>query len=391
MGRSLSSQPHEGEQRPASPVPTIGVGMLGYGFMGIAHSSALRSIRHTTWPPPLIPDLVSIAGRTEAAVASAAEQFGFAEYVTDWRALVADPRIELFDNLGPNSIHVEPSIAAAEAGKHVVCEKPLGRTADESHEAWQRVDAAGVKHMCAFNYRFVPAVRLARDLIAAGELGEILHFRAVYLQDWLVDPSVANLWRLDKSIAGSGALGDLGAHVIDLARYLVDEIAYVSGKLRTFNPMRDGTQVDVDDAFAASVEFDDGALGTIEASRFCAGRKNGLRFEVNGTAGSIAFDLERLNELEHSEGTGGFRRILVTNPEHPYLEHWWPAGHVLGWEHTFVHELHHMLTAIRDDGDVAPYGATFEDGYRAAEVCDAIVRSSQASERVTLEYRGLPS
>jgi predicted dehydrogenase len=368
-------------------VPTIGVGMLGYGFMGKAHSSALRSIRHMTWPPPLIPELVSIAGRTETAVASAAEQFGFEEYVTDWRALVADPRIELFDNLGPNSIHVEPSIAAAEAGKHVVCEKPLGRTADESYKAWQRVDAAGVKHMCAFNYRFVPAIRLARDLIAAGELGEILHFRAVYLQDWLVDPSVANLWRLDKSIAGSGALGDLGAHVIDLARYLVDEIASVSGKLRTFNPVRDGAEVDVDDAFAATVEFDRGALGTIEASRFCAGRKNGLRLEVNGTAGSIAFNLERLNELEHSEGTGGFRTILVTNPEHPYLEHWWPPGHVLGWEHTFVHELHHMLTAIRDDGDVAPHGATFEDGYRAAEVCDAIVRSSQTSEQVALAYR----
>jgi predicted dehydrogenase len=368
-------------------VPTIGVGMLGYGFMGKAHSSALRSIRHMTWPPPLIPELVSIAGRTETAVASAAEQFGFEEYVTDWRALVADPRIELFDNLGPNSIHVEPSIAAAEAGKHVVCEKPLGRTADESYKAWQRVDAAGVKHMCAFNYRFVPAIRLARDLIAAGELGEILHFRAVYLQDWLVDPSVANLWRLDKSIAGSGALGDLGAHVIDLARYLVDEIASVSGKLRTFNPVRDGAEVDVDDAFAATVEFDRGALGTIEASRFCAGRKNGLRLEVNGTAGSIAFNVERLNELEHSEGTGGFRTILVTNPEHPYLEHWWPPGHVLGWEHTFVHELHHMLTAIRDDGDVAPHGATFEDGYRAAEVCDAIVRSSQTSEQVALAYR----
>jgi predicted dehydrogenase len=390
MGRSLSGQPSEGDQRRALQVPTIGVGMLGYGFMGRAHSSALRSIRHMTWPPPLIPELVSIAGRTEAAVASAAEQFGFAEYVTDWRALVADPRIELFDNLGPNSIHIEPSIAAAEAGKHVVCEKPLGRTADESYRAWQRVDAAGVKHMCAFNYRFVPAVRLARDLIAAGELGEILHFRAVYLQDWLVDPSVANLWRLDKSIAGSGALGDLGAHVIDLARYMVDEIASVSGTLRTFNPVRDGTEVDVDDAFTATVEFDRGALGTIEASRFCAGRKNGLRLEINGTEGSLAFNLERLNELERSEGTGGFRTILVTNPEHPYLEHWWPPGHVLGWEHTFVHELHHMLTAIRDDREVAPHGATFEDGYRAAEVCDAIVRSSEVGERVTLAYRGRP-
>jgi predicted dehydrogenase len=368
-------------------VATIGVGMLGYGFMGRAHSSALRSIRHMTWPPPLIPELVSIAGRTEAAVTQAAQEFGFAEHVADWRALVADPRVGLFDNTGPNNIHLEPCIAAAEAGKHVVCEKPLGRTADESFDAWRRVGAAGVKHMCAFNYRFVPAVRLARDLIAAGELGEILHFRGAYLQDWLVDPSVANLWRLDKSIAGSGALGDLGAHVIDLARYLVDEIATVSGALRTFNPVRDGVAVDVDDAFAATVEFECGALGTIEASRFCAGRKNGLRLEINGTLGSLAFNLERLNELELSEGTGGFRTILVTNPEHPYLEHWWPPGHTLGWEHTFVHELHHLLTAIRDDSDVAPYGATFEDGYRAAEVCDAIVRSSETTEQVALTYR----
>jgi predicted dehydrogenase len=362
--------------------------MLGYGFMGRAHSSALRTIRHMTWPPPLIPELVSIAGRSEPAVAGAAEEFGFAEHVTDWRALLADPRIGLFDNTGPNNVHTEPSVAAAEAGKHVVCEKPLGLTADESFDAWQRVDAAGVKHMCAFNYRFVPAVRLARDLIAAGELGEILHFRCAYLQDWLVDPSVANLWRLDKSIAGSGALGDLGAHVIDVARYLVDELATVSGTLRTFNPVRDGVQVDVDDAFAATVEFDCGALGTIEASRFCAGRKNGMRFEVNGTAGSIAFNMERLNELELSEGTRGFRTILVTNPEHPFLQYWWPPGHILGWEHTFVHELHHMLTAIREDGDVAPHGATFEDGYRAAEVCDAIVRSSETGEQVTLAYRG---
>jgi predicted dehydrogenase len=361
--------------------------MLGYGFMGRAHSSAFRTIRHMTWPPPLIPELVSIAGRSGQAVAGAAEEFGFAEHVTDWRALLDDPRIQLFDNTGPNNIHTEPSIAAAQAGKHVVCEKPLGLTADDSFDAWQRVDATGVKHMCAFNYRFVPAVRLARDLIAAGELGEILHFRCAYLQDWLVDPSVANLWRLDKSIAGSGALGDLGAHVIDVARYLVDEVATVSGTLRTFNPVRDGVQVDVDDAFAATVEFDCGALGTIEASRFCAGRKNGMRFEVNGTAGSIAFNMERLNELELSEGTRGFRTILVTNPDHPYLEHWWPPGHILGWEHTFVHELHHLLTAIREDGDVAPHGATFEDGYRAAEVCDAIVRSSETGEQVTLSYR----
>ncbi len=387
MGESLSGVGRDGRPAASADIPTIGVGMLGYGFMGRAHSSALRTIRHMTWPPPLIPELVSIAGRTEDAVAAAADEFGFAEHVTDWRELVADPRIGLFDNTGPNSVHAAPSIAAAEAGKHVVCEKPLGRTADESYEAWQRVGATGVKHMCAFNYRFVPAVRLARELIASGELGEILHFRGVYLQDWLVSSSVANLWRLDKTVAGSGALGDLGAHVIDLAHYLVGEIASVAGAVRTFTPVRDGTEVDVDDAFAATVEFSEGALGTIEASRCCAGRKNGLRFEINGTAGSLAFNLERLNELELSEGAAGFRTILVTDPGHPFLRHWWPAGHVLGWEHTFVHELHHLLTAIRDDDQVGPHGATFEDGYRAAEVCDAIVRSADGSGRVPVSYR----
>jgi predicted dehydrogenase len=387
MAESLSGGRGDGQPGGLSDTATIGVGMLGYGFMGRAHSSAFRAIRHMTWPPPLIPELVSIAGRTEAAVAGAAEEFGFAKHVTDWQAMVTDTRIGLFDNTGPNSVHVEPSIAAAKAGKHVVCEKPLGRTAEESYEAWQRVSATGVKHMCAFNYRFVPAVRLARDLIAAGELGEILHFRGVYLQDWLVDGSVGNLWRLDKSVAGSGALGDLGAHVIDLAHYLVGDVASVSGALRTFIPVRDGTKVDVDDAFAATVQFSRGAIGTIEASRLSAGRKNALRFEINGTTGSLAFNLERLNELELSAGTGGFRSILVTDPGHPYVGYWWPPGHVLGWEHTFVHELHHLLTAIRHGSEVGPHGATFEDGYRAAEVCDAIVRSAENHDQVAVRYR----
>src|ERR671934_1096252 len=200
----------------------IGVGMLGYAFMGKAHSNAFRKVEYMTWPPPLVPRLVAIAGRNEDAVAQAARRYGFAEHVTDWRGLVADERIGLFDNSGPNNLHAEPTIAAAEAGKHVICEKPLGRDADESYETWRRVHAAGVKHLCAFNYRFVPAVRLAREMISSGELGEIHHFRGSYLQDW--GTTTAQVWRFDKSAAGSGALGDLGTHVIDLARYLVGEI-----------------------------------------------------------------------------------------------------------------------------------------------------------------------
>ena len=378
---------------PADLPDTIGVGMLGYAFMGKAHAHAYRALSYMTWPPPLRPLLVAIGGRSEDAVAEAALRYGFERYTTDWREIVADPAVQLFDNSGPNALHAEPTIAAAEAGKHVVCEKPLARTADESFEMYRRVSATGVKHMCAFNYRFVPAVRLARELIEAGEIGEIYHFRSSYLQDWILDPVFAKVWRLDRSIAGSGALGDLGAHIIDLSRFLVGEVASVSGALRTFIEDRPGGRVDVDDAFEAVAEFENGAVGTLEASRFATGRKNSLRWEINGSKGSLAFDLERLNELQVSAGPdassteGGQRTILVSEADHPFWQYWWPPGHVIGWEHTFVHELHHFLAAIATDGDVAPYGATFEDGYRTAEICDAIVRSHETKAREELSYR----
>jgi len=361
-------------------VQPIGVGMLGYAFMGKAHSNAYRTLAYMTWPPPLMPELVAIAGRNEELVAEAARRYGFAGHVTDWQALVADERVHLFDNSGPNNLHAEPTIAAAEAGKHVICEKPLGRDAAESHETWQRVAAAGVKHMCAFNYRFVPAVRLARQIIESGELGELQHFRGAYLQEW--GTTEGEIWRFDKAAAGSGAVGDLAAHVVDLARYLVGEIAEVSALTATFQPGRD-----VDDAVESAVRFESGAVGTIEASRFCQGRKNHFTWEINGSKGSLAFDLERLNELQHCEGNAGFRTVLVSEADHPFWEHWWPQGHMIGWEHTFVHEIHHLLTAIRDDSDVAPHGATLEDGYRAAEVCDAMLRSSAAGTREAVTYR----
>ena len=216
-----------GKASGAANARTIGVGMLGYAFMGKAHANAYRKIPYMTWPPPLVPRLVAIAGRNEEAVAEAARRYGFEGYATDWRELVSNDEVELFDNSGPNNLHAEPTIAAAEAGKHVICEKPLARTADESHEVWQRVAAAGVKHMCAFNYRFVPAVRQARELLEPGELGDIYHFRGSYLQEWGdIDDQV---WRFERATAGSGALGDLGAHVIDLGRYLVGEVESVSG------------------------------------------------------------------------------------------------------------------------------------------------------------------
>jgi predicted dehydrogenase len=365
----------------------IGVGMLGYAFMGKAHSNALKKIAYMTWPPPLVPTLVGIAGRNEEAVTEAARRYGYEYATTDWRELVADSRIGLFDNGGPNSLHAEPTIAAAEAGKHVICEKPLGRSAAESYEIWQKVAATGVKHLCAFNYRFVPAVRLAREMIEAGELGEIRHFRGRYLQDWGDDPSL-DTWRFQPDAAGSGALGDLGAHVIDLARYLNGEIASVAGLVKTFLPGRE-----VDDAIEATVEFDNGSVGTIESTRLALGRRNAFQWEINGSKGSLAFDMERLNELQVFRDDGdrarGFKTVLVSEGNHPFWEHWWPPGHIIGWGETFVHELHHLLKAIVDDTDVAPHGATFEDGYRAAEVCDAIVRSSVGGQREPLSYRTL--
>jgi predicted dehydrogenase len=368
-------------------VPEIGVGMLGYAFMGKAHSNAFRKIAYMTWPPPLRPKLVSIAGRNEEAVRNAAERYGYERWTTDWRDLVSDPAVALLDNGGPNSLHAEPTIAAAEAGKHVICEKPLGRTADESYEIWRRVAATGVKHLCAFNYRFVPANRLAREMIDAGELGEIRHFRGRYLQDWGDDPSL-DTWRFHADEAGSGALGDLGAHVVDLARYLVGEFETVSALVKTFLPGRE-----VDDAIEAAVTFDGGAVGTLEATRLALGRRNALQWEINGSKASLAFDMERLNELQVFRADGdrarGFKTVLVSEADHPWWEFWWPPGHIIGWGETFVHEIHHLLRCIRDDADVAPVGATFEDGYRAAEVCDAIVRSNENAAREKIAYRSL--
>jgi predicted dehydrogenase len=363
----------------------IGIGMLGYAFMGKAHSNAFKTIEYMTWPPPLVPKLVGIVGRDANAVEEARERFGYEYATNDWREVVEDGRIGLFDNGGPNSLHAEPTVAAAEAGKHVVCEKPLGRDAGESYDIWQRVAATGVKHLCGFNYRFVPAVRLAREMIDAGELGEVRHFRARYLQDWGDDPSL-DTWRFQPSEAGSGALGDLMTHVVDLSRYLNGEPSSVQGFAHTFIADRQ-----VDDAVEAAVQFENGSIGTLEATRFAHGRRNAFQWEINGTKGSLAFDMERMNELEVFRADGdrarGFRRVLVTETNHPFWEHWWPPGHIIGWGDTFVHELHHMLRAIAEDTDVGPHGATFEDGYRASEICDAIVRSGESGAREAIAFR----
>ncbi len=378
--------------------PEIGVGMLGYAFMGKAHSNAFKKIPYMMYPPPAIPRLVAICGRNEAATRAAAIRFGYERYYTDWRDMLADDAVQLFDNGGPNDAHAEPSIVAAQAGKHILCEKPLARTAEEAKTMLDAVQKAGVKHMVAFNYRFVPAIRQMRKLIESGALGRIYHFRAVYLQEWIMPHyNMPMIWRLDKRVAGSGALGDLGAHIIDLGRYLVGEVESVSAMTRTFIPERpwgDGTmgKVDVDDAFAAVVSFDNGALGTVEATRFAAGRKNGNVIEINGEKGSMRFNLERMNELEvfwiddEPKETRGFHQVLVSEPYHPWWENWWPQGHMIGWEHTFVHEITHLLDCIVNDKPVAPIGADFEDGYRCAVICDAILESAASKRQVDCKY-----
>ena len=382
-----------------SEAPRIGVGMLGYAFMGKAHSNAYKTIPYMMYPPVAIPELVAICGRDEKLVAEAQRRYGYQRHYTDWRKLIEDEEVQLFDNGGPNDAHAEPSIAAARAGKHVFCEKPLARDAEEAKTMLDAVRKAGVKHQAAFNYRFVPAVREAYDLVKSGKLGRIYHYRAVYLQEWIMPQYQTPLiWRLQKDQAGSGALGDLGAHIIDLGRFLIGEIKSVGALTRTFieeRPRLDGKgmgKVDVDDAFVSVVEFENGAIGTLEATRYAGGRKNHNRFEINGEKGTIAFDLERLNELEvfwvgeDPKETQGFHRVSVTESYHPFISNWWPHGHILGWEHAMVHEVNHLLDCIVNDKDVAPLGATFEDGYRCAVVCDAILESARTRRQIDCRY-----
>lgn len=380
-----------------SDAPEIGIGILGYAFMGKAHSNAFKKIPYMMYPPAAIPKLVGVAGRNESAVQEAAKRYGYANAYTDWRDMLENDAIHVFDNGGPNNAHAEPCIVAAGAGKHVFCEKPLGRTAEESKSMLDAVQKAGVKHMVAFNYRFVPAIMQAKKLIESGKLGKIYHWRAVYLQEWGMDPEMPSSWRFQKDVAGSGSLGDLGAHIIDLARFLVGEPKSVMGLAQTWLTERpDGSggmvKSDVDDGFVALLDFENGALGTVEATRFAKGRKNFNSFEINGENGSIKFNLERMNELEvfwaHDEPntTQGFHNVLVTEAHHPYWENWWPHGHIIGWEHSFVHEFDHFFRAIVNNTDVSPYGATFVDGYRNSVICDAILASAQSGKRVDITY-----
>lgn len=362
----------------------VNIALIGYAFMGRAHSNGYRQVG-PFFSPRLRPRMKVLCGRTAAAVERAANDLGWEEAATDWREVIRRPDIDIVDISTPGGSHAEIAIAAAEAGKAVICEKPLANTLAEAEAMLAAVRKAGVPHLVCHNYRRVPAVLLARQLIQDGRLGRIHHFRGTYLQDWIVDPDFPMVWRLEKDKAGSGALGDIASHAVDLARFLVGEIAEVSGALETFikerplvgDPARRGT-VTVDDAAAAVVRFENGALGTIEATRLATGRKNSNRFEINGSLGSIAFDLERLNELEvyfTSDGPSlaGFRTVLVTEPSHPHIKAWWPPGHLIGYEHTFTHTFYDFLEAMASGTAPMP---GFDEGVHNQRVLEAIARSS---------------
>jgi predicted dehydrogenase len=366
----------------------LGIGMVGYAFMGRAHSQAWRTVGHF-FDLPLTPRMAAICGRDATAVAAAAARLGWPATETDWKRLIERDDVDLVDVCTPGSSHAEISIAALEAGKHVLCEKPLANTVEEARAmaaAADRAAAAGVRAMTGFNFRRVPAVALARELVAAGRLGAIRHVRAAYLGSHLLDPEIPLIWRLRAEHAGSGALGDLGAHAIDLAQYLAgDRIAGVSGLTETFvreRPLADGSgargPVTVDDAALFIARFAGGALGSFEATRFATGHTEGLRVELNGELGSIVWDLGDFNGLRlfdatEDPATQGFRRIQVTRAGHPYAGAWWPDGHTIGYEHTFTHEVRDLVHAIADGRDPVP---SFADGLQVQEVLDAVQRSA---------------
>ncbi|GID93373.1 Gfo/Idh/MocA family protein [Amorphoplanes digitatis] len=383
------------------------VGMVGYAFMGAAHSQAWRTVNRA-FDLPLSARMSVVCGRDEEKVAAAAAKFGWEGHSTDWREVIERDDIDLVDICTPGDTHREIALAALAAGKHVLCEKPLANSVAEAREMAEAAAQAaerGVRAMCGFNYRRVPAVALMRQLVAAGRIGKIRHVRAVYLQDWIVDPEFPLVWRLRKEVAGSGALGDIGAHIVDLTQYVTGQaITEVTALTETFvreRPLPSAAaglsaagdrssglgQVTVDDAALFLARLDGGAVATYEATRFATGRKNGLRVELNGSLGSVAFDFERMNELEFYDATlptteQGFSRILVTEPDHPYLAAWWPPGHPIGYEHSFTHQLRDLIAAVAAGEDPTP---SFADALQVQLVLGAVERSAAASAWVPVE------
>ncbi|HEV8368294.1 MAG TPA: Gfo/Idh/MocA family oxidoreductase [Pyrinomonadaceae bacterium] len=363
----------------------LNIAMIGYGFMGRAHSNAWRQVR-SFFDVPFEPVLKVICGRNESEVKKVAERFGWQKYSTSWEDVVTRSDIDVVDICSPGYTHAPITLAAAQAKKILFCEKPLANSLEEAEQMLDAARSNNCVHMICHNYRRAPAVALARQLINAGEIGNIYHYRATYLQEWLRNPEFPTRWRLDKTKAGSGALGDLFSHSSDLARYLVGEITEVSALLNTFVTQRlspgseEMAEVDVDDAALSIVKFENGAIGTIEATRYATGRKNFNRFEINGSAGSVAFNLERMNELEFYSDVGpdsGFKTIQVTDKAHPYIEGWWPPGHIIGYEHTFTHTVLELLNALSEQRLPVP---NFEDGVKNQRILDAVERSAVSKQ-----------
>jgi predicted dehydrogenase len=383
---------------------TLRVGMIGYGFMGKAHSNGWRQAPHF-FPMKADIEMHTICGRNPEALEQARVKYGWKKACTDWREVVNSPEIDIIDIGTSNLTHAEISIAAAKTGKHILCEKPLAMNVAEAKKMLDAARKAGVKHMVGFNYRRCPAVAFARKMIDAGKLGPIRHFRATYLQSWLGDPKFPMTWRMRKETAGSGAHGDLNAHLVDLAHYLVGDIAETVGLQETFikERQKEGQaiglsasagkgmeKVTVDDAsvflarFAAGKNVAPGAYGTFEATRLAAGHKNYNRFEINGTEGSLIFNLERMNELEYCDRNApadqpGFTTILCTEKVHPYMEAWWPPGHMLGYEHTFVHQMVDFVNAIATNSPIQP---DFLEGGKCVAVLESVVKSSESGRWV---------
>ncbi len=390
--------------------PALGVGMIGYAFMGRAHSQAWRNAL-SYFDAPVAPRLVAVAGRNEAAASETAYRFGWEGVETDWRRLLERDDIDVIDICTPGDTHAAIAVAALEAGKHVLCEKPLANSVGEAEAMVRAAEAAraqGIRSMVGFTYRRVPAIAYARTLVAEGRLGRIRHVRGQYLQDWLTDPSSPLTWRLQKERAGSGALGDIGAHIVDLAQYVTGEqLTGVSALTETFvreRPVADAAaagshgisgvsstasangaaqlgEVTVDDAAVFVSRMSGGALATFEATRFATGRKNSIRLEINGTRGSLAFDFEDMNVLHVFDAQvdardAGFTRVLVSEASHPYVAAWWPPGHVLGYEHGFTHQAVDFLTAIAEGADPRP---SFSDGLQVQRILSAVESSAERS------------
>jgi predicted dehydrogenase len=365
---------------------TLSVALIGTKFMGRAHSNAWRQAP-CFFDLPADIRMAAICGRDRAGTRRAAKALGWEQAITDWKAIMSDPQIDIVDICTPNDSHAEMAIAAACAGKAILCEKPLARNVAEAQRMVEAVKDARVANMVCHNYRRVSAIALARQMIDGGEIGDrIYHFRARYAQDWIADENFPLVWRLQSKVAGSGALGDIGAHIIDLARFLVGEIGEISAVSETFVKSRltknsRFARVDVDDAVSVIGKFQQGAILNLEATRFAHGRKNQLTFEINGNRGSLAFDLEEMNRLRFydaadPEHARGFRDIIVTESGHPYVGNWWPPGHIIGYEHSFVHTIADFVKAMVARKKIQP---DFADGLKTQHVLDAVQRARPLS------------